>query len=57
MSRRKRNVIFVLAVTGFLIAASLWLASGDQAIDSDHSALKIGVGKAGLFAAVGPITG
>jgi hypothetical protein len=53
MSRRKRNVIFVRAVTGFLLAASLWLASADQAIDTDHSTLKVHVGKGGPFSAAG----
>jgi hypothetical protein len=53
MSRRKRRTIFVLAVSGFLLAASLWLESTDRAINTDHSTLKIHVGKAGLFAAVG----
>jgi len=53
MSRPKRNAIFVLGVTGFLLAASLWLASADRAIDTDHSTLKIHVGKAGLFSAAG----
>jgi len=53
MSRRKRKTIFVLGVSGFLLAASLWLESTDRAINTDLSALKIHVGKAGLFAAVG----
>src|SRR5258708_35548451 len=53
VSRRKRNAIFVLGVTGFVLAASLWLASADRAIDTDHSTLKIHVGKAGLFSAAG----
>jgi len=53
MTRTKRNAIFVLGVTGFLLAASLWLASADRAIDTDHSTLKIHVGKAGLFSAAG----
>lgn len=53
MSRRRRNAIFVLGVTGFLLAASLWLESADRPIDIDHSTLKIHVGKAGLFSAAG----
>ncbi len=53
MSRCKRNATFVLGVTGFLLAASLWLVSVDRGIDADHSTLKIHVGKAGLFSAAG----
>src|SRR5258708_14021668 len=54
MSRCKRNAAFALGVTGFLLAASVWLVSADRAIDTDHSSLKIHVGKAGLFSAAGP---
>jgi polyisoprenoid-binding protein YceI len=53
MSRRKRKTIFVLGVSGFLLAASVWLVSDDRAIDTEHSSLKIHVGKAGLFSAAG----
>jgi polyisoprenoid-binding protein YceI len=53
MSRRKRKTIFVLGVSGFLLAASVWLVSADRAIDTEHSSLKIHVGKAGLFSAAG----
>ncbi len=53
MSRWKSNATFVLGVTGFLLAASLWLVSADRAIDTDRSTLKIHVGKAGLFSAAG----
>jgi len=53
MSRRRRNAIFRLGVTGFLLPASLWLESADRPIDSDRSTLKIHVGKAGLFSAAG----
>jgi len=53
MIRRKRNAIFVFGVTGFLLAASLWLTSADRAIDTGHSTLKIHAGKAGLFSAAG----
>lgn len=53
MSRWKSNATFALGVTGFLLAATLWLVSADRAIDTDHSSLKIHVGKAGLFSAAG----
>src|SRR5258708_26348461 len=53
MSRCKRNAAFALGGTGFLLAASVWLVSADRAIDTDHSSLKIHVGKAGLFSAAG----
>src|SRR5258708_36614391 len=53
MSRCKRNAAFARGVTGFLLAASVWLVSADRAIDTDHSSLKIHVGKAGLFSAAG----
>src|SRR5216684_6202604 len=53
MSNWKSNPTFVLRVTGFLLAASLWLVSVDRGIDADHSTLKIHVGKAGLFSAAG----
>jgi polyisoprenoid-binding protein YceI len=53
MSRWKSNPTFTLGVTGFLLAASLWLVSADRAIDTGHSTLKIHVGKAGLFSAAG----
>lgn len=53
MSRWKSNATFALCVTGFLLAASLWLVSADRAIDTDRSTLKIHVGKAGLFSAAG----
>ena len=53
MGRCKRNAAFALGVTGFLLAASVWLVSADRAIDTDHSSLKIHVGKAGLFSAAG----
>jgi polyisoprenoid-binding protein YceI len=53
MSRCKRNAAFSLGVTGFLLAASVWLVSADRAIDTDHSCLKIHVGKAGLFSVAG----
>jgi hypothetical protein len=53
MNRCKRNAAFALGVTGFLLAASVWLVSADRAIDTDHSSLKIHVGKAGLFSAAG----
>ena len=53
MSRWKSNATFRLGVTGFLLAASLWLVSADRAIDTDHSTLKIHVGKAGFLSAAG----
>jgi polyisoprenoid-binding protein YceI len=53
MSTWKSNATFALCVTGFLLAASLLLVSADRAIDTDHSILKIHVGKAGLFSAAG----
>lgn len=53
MSRWKSNATFALSVTGFLLTASLWLVSVERAIDTDHSTLKIHVGKAGLFSAAG----
>src|SRR5258708_20313941 len=53
MSRCQRNAGVALGVTGFLLAASVWLVSADRAIDTDHSSLKIHVGKAGLFSAAG----
>ena len=53
MSRCKRNAAFALRVTGFILAASVWLVSADRAIDTDHSSLKIHVGKAGLFSVAG----
>lgn len=41
-------------VAAFLVAASPWLAvAADKTIDSEHSTLKIHVGKAGLFSAAG----
>jgi polyisoprenoid-binding protein YceI len=40
-------------VTGFFLTASLWLVSVERAIDTEHSTLKIHVGKAGRFSAVG----
>jgi polyisoprenoid-binding protein YceI len=49
----KRNATFVLGVTGFVIAASMSLLSADRAIDIGRSRLRIHVGKAGLFSAVG----
>jgi polyisoprenoid-binding protein YceI len=53
MRRCQRNAAFALGVTGFLLATSVWLVSADRAIDTDHSSLKIHVGKAGLFSAAG----
>jgi polyisoprenoid-binding protein YceI len=53
MSIFKRNATFVLGVTGFVIAASMSLLSADRAIDIGRSSLRIHVGKAGLFSAVG----
>src|SRR6201998_946701 len=53
MSRWKSNPTFTLGVTGFFFAASLWLVGGDRTIDTEHSSLKIHVGKAGLFFAAG----
>ncbi len=53
MSSWKSNPTFVLGVTGFLLAASPWVVSADRTIDTDHSTLKIHVGKAGLFSAAG----
>ena len=53
MSSWKSNPTFVLGVTGFLLAASLWVVSADRTIDTDHSTLKIHVGKAGLFSVAG----
>src|SRR5260370_15734310 len=53
MSRWKSKATFALCVTGFFLAASLWLVSADRAIDTDHGTLKIHVRKAGLFSAAG----
>jgi hypothetical protein len=53
MNRKRVNSAFALKVTGFLLAASLWLLSADKEIDTEHSTLKIHVGKAGLFSAAG----
>jgi polyisoprenoid-binding protein YceI len=53
MSRWKSNAAFRIEVAGFLLAASLGLVSADRAIDTDHSTLKIHVGKAGLFSPAG----
>lgn len=44
---------FNLLVAGFLLAASPRLLGADRAIDTEHSTLKVHVGKAGLFSAVG----
>ena len=53
MSNWKSHARFALRVTGFLLAASLWLVSVDRGIDADHSILKIHVGNSGLFSAAG----
>jgi polyisoprenoid-binding protein YceI len=53
MSRWKSNAAFRIEVAGFLLFASLGLVSADRAIDTDHSTLKIHVGKAGFLSAAG----
>jgi polyisoprenoid-binding protein YceI len=47
----KANLVLVAA--GFLLAASSWLIGADRVIDTEHSTLKIHVGKTGLFSGAG----
>jgi hypothetical protein len=49
----RSTITSTLIVAGFLLAASRWLVGGDRSIDTEHSSLKIHVGKAGLFSAAG----
>jgi polyisoprenoid-binding protein YceI len=49
----RNTITSTLSVAGFLLAASPWLVGGDRTIDTEHSSLKIHVGKAGLFSAAG----
>jgi hypothetical protein len=49
----RSTITSTLIVAGFLLAASPWLVGGDRSIDTEHSSLKIHVGKAGLFSAAG----
>src|SRR5258708_12001007 len=50
----RSKVTLRLMVAGFLLATSPSLVAADRVIDTDHSTLKIHVGKAGLFSAAGP---
>src|SRR5258708_21047120 len=49
----RSKVTLRLMVAGFLLATSPSLVAADRVIDTDHSTLKIHVGKAGLFSAAG----
>ena len=49
----RSTITSTLIVAGFLLAASPWLVGGDRTIDTEHSSLKIHVGKAELFSAAG----
>src|SRR5579864_3968511 len=49
----RSTITSTLIVAGSLLAASPWLVGGDRTIDTEHSSLKIHVGKAGLFSAAG----